>query len=252
MPKDTQIQRSFEIADDGMQGVIGYFHYVKACHSSASMTDIINKLPNAEEDNPSISITDSWKRYYSPHALVRTLKEIFLSYHTRTSTISLISIFEGGLSSFIERLNQTRNISNQPRNYKQRLKWAFDVAKNSMIGQQTPLSDICLNVDHARRIRNLWMHNNGLMNDHYSNDYIDVDGNPPIISPLYQTYLSNNKGPTPLIINPDSFEVLSICHITLLHHIHDAIQRTYFNDTQGYGYVVENKIIEWHRCLTGK
>ena len=31
MPGDKEIKRAFEIADDGMQGVIGYFHYVKTC-----------------------------------------------------------------------------------------------------------------------------------------------------------------------------------------------------------------------------
>ena len=35
MPRDKVIKRSFEIADDGMQGVIGYFFYGLACKKLA-------------------------------------------------------------------------------------------------------------------------------------------------------------------------------------------------------------------------
>ena len=104
---------------------------------------------------------------------------------------------------------------------------------------------ICLDADHARRLRNLWLHNNGLLNELYGTDGIHVDGHSPIVIPAYQQWL-NDKRPRAVYIGPGSFEKISLSHITLLHHVHDAVQRVYFGETRGYSYKGEKKRIRKH------
>lgn len=245
-----QIKRVFEIADDGIQGVVGYFHYVKVCQNNSRKKEIINSLPNSDKTKPAIQITWDWKRYYSPEELYQVMEKIFKFYHVRIAVISLVSIFEGSLTNFIERLDEARKISRPPRDsYKARLEWAFTESKHSKIKSSKDILDICLDVDHTRRVRNLWMHNNGLFNDRYGNDYIDVNGRNPILMEGYKKYMKTKK-PTPVILNPDIFTTISLSHITLLHHLHDAIQRKYFGETEGYSYKGEKKRIEWHRVLS--
>ena len=45
MPRDQEIKRAFEVADDGMHGAIGYFLYGIACKKSASEIKILSHLP---------------------------------------------------------------------------------------------------------------------------------------------------------------------------------------------------------------
>jgi len=47
MPRDPIIRQAFEIADDGMQAVIGYYFYVAACQYLAK--------PQAVWDYPSVA-----------------------------------------------------------------------------------------------------------------------------------------------------------------------------------------------------
>ena len=68
--------------------------------------------------------------------------------------------------------------------YKAKLEWAFDVVSHSKFGDEPMrkrIPQICLDVDHARRLRNLWMHNSGLYNNRYKNDGITVNGNAPVV-----------------------------------------------------------------------
>jgi hypothetical protein len=45
MPRDEETKRAFEIADDGMQGVIGYFLFVSACQDLATESEVIKSFP---------------------------------------------------------------------------------------------------------------------------------------------------------------------------------------------------------------
>ena len=107
MPRDKDIRKSFEITDDGMQGIIGYFFYVIACKESATSKDISIRLPENQ-----IQITVEWVRFYNQQDLIQIMESCFELYHARTCLISLISIFETALKRFIGRLNETRHISN--------------------------------------------------------------------------------------------------------------------------------------------
>jgi len=249
MPRDVEIKRAFEIADDGMQGVIGYFHYVAGCQKLANQSEIVKELPSS-----SIRITYEWIRYYDPQQLCQVMQDVFLLYHARIALIALVSLFEGSLKNFIARLVKKGKIPKPKRDsYKARLEWAFEIAKQSTYGTKTMINripDLCLDVDHARRIRNLWMHNNSLFDEDYAKG-IPVNGRQPIIEPNYQEFSKNKKKSIPFILNPKAFERFGLSHIELLHQLHDTIERIYFGQKRSYKYATERKKIEWHRLLVG-
>ena len=170
MPRDHKIKRAFEIADDGMQGVLGYYHYVLACEHVANKNIVIDYLPHIPALNPKdrkyvLPMTHDWVRHYHPVDLVQSMRGVFSAYHSRVSVISIISIFEACLAAFVQRLVDRGKISDPGyQTYKGRLRWAFSIVLNSTYGDepmQNRRPDLCLDIDHARRIRNLWMHNNG-------------------------------------------------------------------------------------------
>jgi hypothetical protein len=252
MSGDTQMETAFEVADDGMQGLIGYFYYVCACQKTSRRSSITRNLPNWSEHQPAIRITTEWVRHYNPKELRRDMETFFPLYHARVALVSLISIFESSLASFNARL-KALNIAGLPRRnfYKTRLEWAFSIAKDSktMLNTKSLLTDICLDVDHARRIRNLWMHNKGLFDPKYENG-ITVDGRAPIRVPEYDQWKIKR---TPLAINilPETFLRLSVAHITLLHHVHSAIQTKFFDPNYSYSYKGRGKRINRSRILAG-
>lgn len=250
MPRDAEIKRAFEVADDSMQGVIGYFLYGIACKRAADKSGILEHLPKE-----TIQITHEWNRYYQPEDLHAAMCECFEPYHARVALISVISIFEGALSRFVERLTAEQKIGRQPRSgYKARLTWAFALALESTYGSRAIVArvpDLCLLIDHARRIRNLWMHNNGLFDARYATDGIPVPGSKPVVDPLFDKSNGGTK-PVSLVLIPGTFLSMALSHIELLHHLHDVIQRRHFGQKKSYSYRASRKSIEWHRCLTGR
>ncbi|RJQ77155.1 MAG: hypothetical protein C4519_13860 [Desulfobacteraceae bacterium] len=112
------------------------------------------------------------------------------------------------------------------------------------------IPELCLQVDHARRIRNLWMHNNGLINEKYGSDGISIDGKSPIIVDAYNDY-QKSKRKIPIGLYPESFIKLCLSHVELLHQLHYNIQKKNFEQKRAYSYRAAKKRIEWHRLLTG-
>jgi len=171
------------------------------------------------------------------------------------SLISVIGLFEGALQNFVSRLLETHSLIKAPcKTYKGRLEWAFEIARQSKYGNQAMqarIPDICLDVDHARRIRNLWMHNNGLLDDGYS-DAIPVPGRTPILDPVFQKYQRDKRRKIPVILTPQAFLQMYKSHVELLHHLQDTIQRVHFGQKRSYGYKALRKQVEWHRLLIGK
>lgn len=258
MPRDKIIRQIFEAADDGMQSVIGYFEYVAACQHISNPNIIIDYLPqiidrDSRKITPMLRITHEWGRFYSPKNLIDTMGDIFIFYHTRTVILSLIYIFEGCLLPFAERLLKKGMIKSKPRyNYKNLLKWAFKKILSSNYGSsemRDRLPDICLDIDHARRIRNLCVHNNGLFNEQYATDGIIVKDRSPIIDQEYETYINNTKKKISFEFKPDLFMHLSCSHIEALHHLHSVIQSQYFGQKREYSYTAARKPLEWKRLL---
>lgn len=252
MPRDKKIRKSFEIADDGLQGTIGYFFYVIACKSSAKSNEISKRLPP-----DAIPVTLEWVRFYDREELVQVMGSCFDLYHARICLISSISIFESALKDFITRLNTTGHISNNRvrrlRYYRKKLEWTFEIISGSTYGttsMKERIPDLCLQVDHARRIRNLWMHNNGLLNEKYKSDCIAVPGKSAILVTEYNEY-KRSKRKIPIGLTPESFIHICCSHIELLHQLHYNIQKQYFGQKRAYSYRASRKKIEWHRLLIG-
>ncbi len=215
MPRDRKIRVAFEVADDGMQSVLGYFHYVTACKHIANQNIVIDYLPKGiSEDPPAIhhvlKITYDWVRFYDPIDLVQSMDKVFASFHARMTLISLISIFEGCITTFEKRLIETGQIEKPKRfTYKDRLKWAINIVLRSTYGKeamQNRIPDLCLNVDHGRRIRNLCMHNRGNYNTLYEKDIITIPTRKPIIEAEYYRYKKNKAQTVPFKLHQKLFD----------------------------------------------
>ena len=86
------------MADDAMQGAIGYFIYGAACKQFASKDTVSASLPSH------IQITHGWARNYSPDDLCKAMERCFEPYHARVSLIAIIGAFEGALLRFASRI----------------------------------------------------------------------------------------------------------------------------------------------------
>ncbi|MCP4050158.1 MAG: hypothetical protein GY730_05580 [bacterium] len=219
MPRDKKIRISFEVADDGMQAIIGYFFYVIACKSASKNKLIKENLPKDQ-----IPVTLEWVRFYDQQNFMDNMGSCFKYYHARVCMVSVISSFEGALKNIIARLNEREHISNTAKkrlqHYKKKLEWAFDLVADSTYGTKTMkarIPELCLQVDHARRIRNLWMHNNGLLNKWYADDSININGHLPIIVPSYREYEKSPQKALPILLKPERFLIICLNHIELLH-----------------------------------
>jgi len=181
------------------------------------------------------------------------------------------------------------------KNYGALLEWAFDFViprkeylydgpkdeERIKIIERVP--ELCLDVDHARRLRNVFMHNRGLFDKRYGTDAMEVPGRQPKMRQEFlreflpackqkiPTYFSHKefteymkkflKGPeqdVPVLLTSEEYIEYSLSHIGLLHVLHDLIQRKYFGLTDsGYYYPLERprlepKRAEWDRIFTGK
>jgi len=249
MPRDQEIQRTFEVADDAMQGVVGYWLYGNACRQAVDDIGVQSFLPAR------FPMTHRWYRNYDPSDLTRAMNDLYEPYHSRVALISIIGVFEAAIKGFMERLEEAGKRKKPiPKGYRAKLKWAFEVALRSTHGSQEVLDRIpgqCLGIDHARRIRNLWVHNNGLFNDQYEKDGIPVAGRDPIIDPSYELSQQGRER-VPVVLKPAGFLNMSKSHIGVLHHIHNVIQRIHYGHSKPYDYREVGKGIEWHRLLIGK
>jgi hypothetical protein len=261
MPRDPRIKRIFEVADDGMQGIVGYFHYVSAAQHIASDQIILEYLPKvavpkdgAFEIQHRMKMFHEWDRYYNPVELVQTMSSVFTPYHIRTCILGIVSIFEAFLSGSIDCLVSLGKQKKVKGGYKKRLEWVFQIVRKSSYGNasmQNRIPQLCLDIDHARRIRNLWMHNNGNFNREYKKSAIDVPEQEPIIVPEYQKFIKKPASKVPFPVDKNLFKTISKSHIEALHHIHNMMQKHYFGQKQWYGYTTENKKIEWNRVMFG-
>jgi len=202
-----------------------------------------------------IQTTHDWIRFYNPLELINSISQVFLSYHAKTTVISMVSIFEGCLSNFEKRLVKLGKMKPIKRkSYKHRLQWAFEIVLKSEYGNLAMikrLPDLCLDVDHGRRIRNLWMHNRGNYDKLYETDTIPVPGLGPIMEQDYFRFRKNPKKETPFNLSVELFQRLLLSHIEMLHHLHNMIQKNFFGQRRWYNYRAVRKGIDWKRLLLG-
>jgi len=252
MSRNPEVLKIFEVTDDSLQALLGYYLYTNAAIKWASDVGFRISLPPE-----AIPVTFEWVRYYNQEEMINSMRQLFTPYQTRICLVAMVNIFEVATSDFIEFLEKSghaQQIQGNVYYYKTRLNWVFNKVAGSIYGSQnmqTRLPQLCLEVDHARRLRNISVHNNGLFEDRYETDALAVVGHTPLIHPDYNEFKKDPTKPIPLFLRNDDYLRLSMSHIELLHFLHHEIQRQDFGETTPYNYREEKKRLEWHRILLG-
>lgn len=262
MTRDQEIKRAFEIADDSLQGVLGYHLYVVAMQKDINVQKMWKHLPDQ-----AIPHTFSWIRFYQKESLTKAFTPpIFELYQSRISLIAMTSVFEVALENFIlcleekghpQTLNGKKLFKKTERrlSYKDCIKWAYNESLNCDIGDQKAVERLPRTfgmIDNARRLRNLIIHNHGLFNTKYAKDAVDFGGIQKELHPLYEkVFKIKPQEPTPILITTEDIIRFNQAHVETLHVLHNQIQKAYFGCLTGYDYRREKKPIEWDRVLWG-
>ena len=250
--RDKDIQHIFEIADDSLQGILGYHLYVVAMQSASNTEKIAQYLPDK-----TFPMTFDWVRNYRKEDLIHAFEPPCLEfYQSKISLISIVTVFDVMFNNFIKKLIE-KGHSQKLRDTKLKkcVEWAYDQlspchwkGNDNMIKRLPETFGI---IDNARRLRNLIIHNQGLFEAKYEQDVLKFRDIVPDMHPDYPLYKTNPQEPTPVIINTAYFLRFSMAHLEALHLLHNEIQKKYFGYDLGYDYRVENKAIEWNRALWG-
>ena len=265
MVRNKEIQRIFEIADDSLQGFLGYYFYVMALYKSGHHPN--NVEPNLPNMSQKVGIeafphTFSWIRYYRKMDLISTfMPPYFEFYQSRISLTAIVSVFDDALDKFVIKL---KNLGFSPRfdgkefdpkknswKYKKRIEWAFSESKECTIGDVEAIKRLPKTfgiIDEARLLRNLLMHNHGIFNKNYEKDAIKSKDFERVEHPGYTRFRDSGKDVT-VIINYADIINFSLAHIETLHILHNQIQKKYFHYLRPYDYREENKIIRWDSAL---
>ena len=281
MPEyNPQIKHAFEVADDSLQGVLGYYYFTLALKYT-STDDQMRHLPNCmgfvlnDETTGAFLHTYSWERHFRSSEFVNEMNRLFDGYESRIALISITNIFSAALSNFIATLKEKNKLDpatitvtdkngtnekkiNQRSIYKDSLNWAYQVAKKCRIGDQKAIERLPETfgiIDNARRLRNRIVHDNGLFNSDYGTDTIkDSEGRELFevkIHPDFKRLKENPQEKIPILLKPTEIVDFSRAHIEVLHVLHNGIQENSFDCTEPYDYTKEGKGIEWSRILRG-
>lgn len=243
MPRDPTVQRIFLTTDDALQGLWGLQSYVAAAVDVADQNRIKERLPDS-----TFQITHEWLRYYDRDNLLKAMEAVFEAILCQQSLVTMVATFEGAVARMNKRV---RRVCPVPK--REIFCWVFDIVQHSNRGSKSMierLPDVCGDVDHARRLRNCIVHNNG----RYDRDYIanakKLKDSWIRVKSVENAEEAVRRGFKILLTTP-MFERLLRSHIELLHILHNSIQFTVFKHPEDYKYSDENKVIEWHRILTG-
>jgi hypothetical protein len=251
MIRDPTIQRTFETADDSLHGIIGYKIYVSAMQKAVDRKEMLKYLP--EE---SFQTTFSWIRYYQKQHLLEAFEPPILElYQCKILLVALTSVFEAVLNDFVQHLHKKGVLKALTKNnYKALIEWAYGQCLKADIGEKAALERLPISfgiIDNARRLRNLFIHNNGLFNKKYE---IDAIGKKGMIIDLHCFYLEFTKNPKEKILVVVDWQYLHrliLAHIEVLHILHNQIQSEFFGVSEGYSYAKEGKPIVFQRALWG-
>jgi hypothetical protein len=257
--RNPEIQRIFEIADDALQGLVGFHLFVDAAIESAPDTSVRIALPKEE-----MFITPDWNRFYNREDLLQFMRRWFSPIFYRNLFVGMVSYFDAASKDIFKCLldkydEHDIGCSNKD-SYKKRLESVFKIVRNSQFGYPQTLIQIpkfCLDVDHARRLRNIIAHNNGRIDDRYENDCIDVgkifetSDLSPHFDKAIDSFRANPSQAIPIIIKYERYYESVRNHIRLLHLFHNEVQLQYYDYPDGYSYQKEGKSLEWHRVFFG-
>jgi hypothetical protein len=252
MARNVDIERSFLIADDAMQGLWGLQAYIRAAVAVADKDQLGQRLPPI-----GFKLTHEWKRYYDSQELILEMEKVGEYVISRMCLLDLVAVFEAAIKQFhqlLVDLDHAKKLSNNKyNNYATFLKWAFETVHINPLASTDAVSrlpETCGDVDNARRLRNIIVHNNGRYEERYRTQAEAFDGG--WVKTMYETGFEDAiKHKKPLLLSRDRFEYFSHSHVELLHILHNTIQRKFFGHNGGYNYAAESKKVEWHRVLSG-
>lgn len=253
MNRDPAIQKAFEVADDSLQGVLGYHLYTIAAQRASDRKRVGEYLPDDR-----IPITFAWDRFYNKQELVDLFSSNFFELiQARISLIYATSVFDDVLSKFIQHLDEKGSHQKCRSFYRERILWAYKECLRcplSAVGNEETLARLPTTfgiIDNARRLRNLILHNHGLFDMRYETDAINSNGIKVDLHPHYKEYKKDPQKPFPIIITTNDLLQFIQAYIEVLHVLHNSIQEKFFGVTEGYSYQKENKPIDWKRLLFG-
>jgi len=264
MKRDSDIQRVFEIADNSLQGVLGYHFYTMAAQKSADAIKIATYLPDDK-----IPMTFEWVRQYNKQELIDlSTTPFFELVQSRVSFIYIVNVFDATLTRFVELLYEkglhhelpaefvkrlSKKGSQAIISYKELIKWAYQESLKSDIGTKEALGRLPKTfgiVDNARRLRNLIVHNHGFFDEGYRTEAIDSAGIEIDLHPSYNEFIASRKE-MPILFATEYLIRFILAHIEVLHVLHNGIQDRFFGVADGYDYRREGKRIEWWSMLLG-
>lgn len=251
--RDSQILAIFLAADDALQGILWLHFYTVAIHnqvmSGAVVTD--DKL------RIQLKVTHEWAREVSLKEFVSQMVNSFEFVHCRATLLSVIPNFDIALRRMKKRLSNLGKLGPTAPNYnepdsKSLLRWAFQLVQNTdsgSTGMRGRLPSTCGDIDNARRLRNLSLHNNHKYNERYITDTITDAGVEP-------QYLGNHvvgvEKAEPFFLTDKDVERLACSHIEFLHMLHNTIQKKFFGCKEDYNYAKEGKQAELDRMVSGR
>jgi hypothetical protein len=185
------------------------------------------------------------------------MENCFEFMHCRTILLSLLANFEIALRRFRRQLWDNGHLGTKgpeyaEPDYKPLLRWAFQLVRNSTCGAESMLSRLpktCGDVDNARRLRNLSLHNNNKFNDSYVQDAIS---DPGVDVQFERNYASGVQKGEPVFLTNQRIEEFGCSHIEVLDILHNTIQRKFYGCTQDYNHAAEGKTPELYRMVSGR
>ena len=252
MVRDLNIQRTFETADDSLHGIIGYYMYVSAMQKAVDREEMLQYLPEK-----SFQTTFSQIRYYLKRELIGTFEPPILEfYQGKILLVALASVFKAVLDDFIQQLRESGFLKVLPEsNYKSVIEWAYEQTLKTKIGERVAIERLPITfgrIDNARRLRNLYVHNQGLFSKQYKSSAIKKNGIVVDLHPFYEKFRKNTKMKVPIVVNWKYLQRFILAHIEVLHILHNQIQSKYFGVSEGYSYAEEGKPIVFKKVLWGK
>ena len=95
--RNPEILRIFEIADDALQGLLGYFHFTSAAVGWAADNGILQSLPEK-----AFQITPEWRRFYRKFELLVFMRNTFHIVNSRQCMIAMVSYIDAETGDFVD------------------------------------------------------------------------------------------------------------------------------------------------------
>ena len=253
--RDSEILSIFTASDDALQGMLGLHNYITLTNRIVWGRPLdISKLGGSVVQ---LKITHEWLRTYSTSDFLSSMQDSFEFRQCIAALMTMFPTLEIALRRFRARLWKLGKVGHNHNPYrepdlKSLMKWSFGVLKDTNAGGDTMrkrLPEVCGDIDNARRLRNLAMHNNSKYNTNYIDDAISDGWVIPQFQKNYSQYVDARE---PIFLVNADIERMSASMIEFLHMVHNTIQRKFFKVRSDYNYEEEGKTPELYRMTSGR